>query len=71
MELPTGGDYTFVVKSTYTIFTKNASSGLVINARTIDNNVDNMVGDSNQDDNSTDDTNNDDTNNPSDTEELN
>ncbi len=62
--VPTGGDYTFVVKSAYTIFNKNASSGLVINARTIDNNIGNMVEDNtNNDTENNNSTENNDTNN--------
>ncbi len=38
-----GGNYTFVVKASYSIFKANSSSGLVINAKTIDSNVGNIV----------------------------
>lgn len=41
----TGGEYDFVIKSAYSIFKSNRSSGLTINAKTIDNNVNDILGD--------------------------
>jgi len=40
-----GGEYTFIVKSAYSIFKNNMSTGLEINAKTIDNNVNDLVED--------------------------
>jgi len=42
----TGGEYQFVVKSAYSIFKDNHSSGLLIATKTIDNNVNDLVDDS-------------------------
>lgn len=39
-----GGEFNFIVKSAYSIFKSNRSSGLNIAAKTIDNNVNNIVG---------------------------
>ena len=44
-----GGDYTFVVKASYTIYRGNMSKGLIISTRTIDNNVNNMFDDNDED----------------------
>ena len=41
--VPTGGEYNFVIKSAYSIFKANKSSGLLINAKTIDNNIEDIV----------------------------
>ena len=41
----TGGEFEFVVKSAYSIFKANKSSGLTIKAKTIDTNVNNLVED--------------------------
>jgi len=41
--VPTGGEYTFVIKSSYSIFKDNRSSGLTISAKTIDNNISDIV----------------------------
>ena len=38
-----GGEYTFKIKSSYSIFKDNISNGLVINAKTIDGNVSDWV----------------------------
>ncbi len=57
---PAGGTYNFIVKSAYSIFKYNMSTGLTITAKTIDNNVSNMVDPDNDNDNS--DNNNDDDN---------
>ena len=38
-----GGEYDFVIKSTYSIFKNNHSSGLVINTKTIDSNVTDII----------------------------
>ncbi len=54
-----GGNYTFVVKASYSIFKYNMSNGLTISTRTIDNNVNNMV-DGNQNNSNNNNTNNDD-----------
>lgn len=42
-----GGEYTFVIKSAYSIFKDNRSSGLTINAKTIDSNINNIIEDNN------------------------
>jgi len=47
----TGGSYTFVVKSAYSIFKNNMSDGLTISTSTIDNNVNDMVTDNTTDNN--------------------
>ena len=41
--VPSGGNYTFVVRSAYSIFKDNMSSGLTISTKTIDTNVSDMV----------------------------
>lgn len=41
--VPAGGDYTFIVKSAYSIFKNNMSSGLQINTRTIDSGLGGIV----------------------------
>ncbi len=46
----TGGNYTFIVKSSYSIFKSNMSSGLTINTKTIDSNVEDLVTPTNPDD---------------------
>ncbi len=51
-----GGNYTFVVKASYSIFKSNASPGLIISTRTIDNNVSNMVDPNNSHDDDDEDT---------------
>lgn len=43
----TGGEYEFVIKSAYSIFKSNRSSGHTIKAKTIDNNVNDFIEDSN------------------------
>lgn len=43
-----GGEYNFKVKASYSIFKNNMSSGLVINTKTIDSNVNDWVDDNNQ-----------------------
>ena len=42
--VPSGGAYTFIVKSAYSIFKQNMSSGLTISTATIDSNVGDIVG---------------------------
>ncbi len=66
-----GGDYTFVVKAEYTIFAKNASTGLVISTRTIDSNVNDMVDNNNNNNNTQDNNNNADIQNNNDNQDQN
>ncbi len=42
--VPSGGAYTFIVKSAYSIFKQNMSSGLTISTATIDSNIGDIVG---------------------------
>lgn len=49
--ISTGGDYTFIIKSSYSIFKDNMSNGLTINTRTIDSNIGDMVDPDNQGEN--------------------
>jgi len=51
--VPTGGEYNFVVKSAYSIFKTNRSTGLIINTKTIDNNVNDFVEDNTTNNNPT------------------
>ncbi len=45
-----GGEYKFIVKSSYSIFKNNKSSGLTINAKTIDSNVNDLIDTNNDND---------------------
>ena len=48
---PVGGEYTFTIRSAYSIFKANKSSGLVYKVKTIDSNIGDIVGDDNDDSN--------------------
>lgn len=41
--VPSGGEYEFVIKASYSIFKSNRSAGHLINTKTIDNNVNDFV----------------------------
>lgn len=49
--VPTGGSYTFIIRTAYSIFTSNRSSGLTINAKTIDSNIGSILPDDEFDEN--------------------
>ena len=49
----TGGNYTFVVKAAYSIFKSNKSSGLTISTKTVDSNINNILGENNTESNQT------------------
>ncbi|MBQ7031860.1 MAG: transglycosylase domain-containing protein [Bacilli bacterium] len=54
--VPSGGEYEFVVKTAYSLFKSNRSTGHTISAKTIDNNVNDFVEDNQDNDNSDDST---------------
>jgi len=59
--VPAGGEYNFVIKSAYSIFKNNRSSGLTITAKTIDVNINDLVDPSVPEDNTQDSENTEDT----------
>ena len=54
--VPSGGEYEFVIKTAYSLFKSNRSTGHTISAKTIDNNVNDFVEDNQDNDNSNDST---------------
>ncbi len=50
---PIGGEYTFTIKSAYSIFKSNRSSGITHTVKTIDSNIGNSGGPTDDDDNNT------------------
>jgi len=54
--VPSGGEYEFVIKTAYSLFKSNRSTGHTISAKTIDNNVNDFVEDNQDNDNSDDST---------------